>query len=150
METGVTQAKISCLVMCYEKITGMKMCPRGLVNPYERTLYDIVQAGYTVKDLELVLVWLKKRIHAGVRNAECKKPMNLFRDVYTFSAEVELARAESRNEPPAITPLQRVIEQAQARPPEKPKKDAKPIGYWIEQMRRAADGGKDLPDKPQP
>jgi hypothetical protein len=141
-----TQAKISLLVSCFEKMTHMKM-PRGVCNPYERTLFELVQAGVTANDLELVLRWLKLRIDAGVRNPECRKPGNLFRCHYSFLEELELARAEMRNQKPAITPKEQVLAQARPIVAQVQPKDAKSKArradevakYWIDQMRQAID-----------
>ena len=143
-----TAAKISLLAICYEKVSGMKLYGRGVCCPYERTLYELVQEGIGPNDLELVLRWLKLRVNAGVRHPECRKPGNLFRDKFTFLEELELARAEMRNQRPAATPKEQVL--AQARPvvaqmqPKDAENTAKRAGgvvkYWLDRMRQAVDG----------
>lgn len=135
------QTKISLLAQCYQKMTGMTLTHTGLVNPRERAWFEFIKAGFTVPDLELVILWLKGRIRAKVRNPECLKFSNLIADPFKFEEELALAKAEKRNSKP-FNPRDQVL--LQARPvvaqvnPAETRNTAKPISEYIAKLREAA------------
>jgi len=142
MNTPDTKSKIECLALCYKKITGIDLKHMGIIDHRERSWFEFLRAGFTVQDLETVLLWLKKGIREDKRQIGCLRFSNLVERLDRFGEELAMAKAENRNARPAPTPKERVL--AQARPvavdvpPAGYTNTAKPISYWIEQMREAA------------
>jgi len=142
MNTPDTQAKIECLALCYKKITGIDLKHMGIIDHRERSWFEFLRAGFTVQDLEIVLLWLKKGVREEIRNPGCLRFSNLIERPDRFGEELAMAKAENRNARPAPTPKELVL--AQARPvavelqPAQAKNTARPVSYWIEKMREAA------------
>lgn len=135
------EAMINNLMSCYTKTTGIPLNHRGVCNPWAPMFSAFIDAGYTEKDLEFVITHLRGQIRDEKRNWGILKIDNLLGDIFRFEQELGLARAQTRNARPAPTGKDRAV--AQLRPEAAPPKpstrtqDARPISFYIDQMRKA-------------
>lgn len=132
------QTQISLLGTCYTKLTGFQLRHSGACNPRERFWFEWIKAGFTISDLETVILWLKGRIRSGVRRPECLKFHNLIEDPFRFEEELQLAKAEKRNAKPAPSPHEKVVSAFRACDPVPPITDAKHVSELIQNLRAAA------------
>jgi hypothetical protein len=133
------QAQINFLDTSYQKLSGVVFKARGVITGREEAWARFIKAGFTVQDLETVILWIKRRIREGKRDIGALRFSTLISATERFEEELGLSLAEKRNAKPAATPRERVI--ALARPTvSEPTvtNTAKPIGEWIEQLRKAA------------
>lgn len=136
------EARISVLSTCYEKMTGLSLQHRGVCNPWAETWANWINAGFTLQDLDLVLRHQNHGIRTGERKRACQRFTRLIGDVIYFAEELAFAQEAQRafeRKPPAQTPRDKVL--AQVRPvvsePKAPG-EAKPLSYWIQKLKEAA------------
>lgn len=79
----------------YLRLTGLDI-PFTTTQRFrlERFIFD----GGNVKDLALVVAYLKRRIRDGKRQRESLLPRNLFVDYSNFAEDLSMARAEQRSQ----------------------------------------------------
>lgn len=142
MNTPAMQAEIDYLDTAYQKLSGVKFKARGVITGREDGWFRFVNAGFTAYDLETVILWLKGRVRQGKRDIGCLRWSSLIGQPDRFDEELGLCLAEKRNERPPVSPKARVL--AQARPnvceAVETGHEARPISFWVEQMRQAANG----------
>jgi hypothetical protein len=141
MSTPEMQATIDRYALCYQKLTGFKLPHTGVFDHRSHAWFTFIKAGYTLQDLETVLVWLNGKIRKAERNTGAIRFSNLIERPDLFGEELNMARAETRNAKPAITSREQVLQQARpvvAEPTKPVQSSAKPISFWIEKMREAA------------
>lgn len=120
----------------YYRMTGFKR-PRGL-------LANVIwwrgwlKAGFTVSDLECVIRYLQRHIKAGKRNPGALKLSNLIDRPEFFAEELGMAQDEARNHKPVPTPRETVVQQFRRAPEPQATKDARPVGDYIAELRKAA------------
>ena len=137
--TGDIQSQISCFASAYAKLTGFNLQHRGVFDHRERAWFDFIKAGFSIADLETVILHLKRGIREGKRNPGALRFSNLIERADLFGEELELAKAQKRNLRPAPTPRERVMQQARPVVCDQTQGDtAKPISFYIEQLREAA------------
>lgn len=136
------EAKISVLSTCYEKMTGLSLKHSGICDPRMEFWKAWICAGFSLQDLDLVLRYQNQGIRAGTRHKACQRFSRLIGDPLYFAEELAFAQEAQRadqRKPPAQTPRDKVL--AQARPvvsePKAPG-EAKPLSYWIDQLKKAA------------
>ena len=96
--TGDPQAMISETHRIYCALTGTT--PN--LRIWERDLYEYVQAGFTPKDMEEVVIWIlrENKKASEPRYRKSLAPIKLFADLRLFDSYVTEARAENRNHKP--------------------------------------------------
>jgi len=100
MTTPDISAEISRLDLAFQKLTGQKFARvSGVCNPHEAFWFRFIQAGFTVHDLEIVILWLKEQIRAEKRHPACITFRRLVQNLDTFEDELAYATAEKRNLP---------------------------------------------------
>lgn len=135
-----TEARINALGKRYNELTGYSLKHRGVCNPRAPAWARFINEGYTERDLELVIRALVRR--------EVPRGMigfgYLIENLHHFEEELNRARAERRNARPVVSSRDKAL--GQLRPGAKkdalegPRSAAKPIGHWIEAMKKAAKG----------
>lgn len=135
-----TEKQIESLHATYCRLTGFQLSrARGLFDYRQRAWCDFLSAGFTEDDLALVITWLQRKIKAGERNIGAIRFSNLIEALPRFEEELGMARAEVRNTHPAPTAKERAVQAFRPTIAHLPPNDtAKPIGFWIEQLRQAA------------
>lgn len=113
MTTDV-QAKINVLDMAFQKLSGFQFKMRGVITGREQAWAAYLNAGFTLDDLDTVLVWINRRIKEGKRDIGAKRFSTLIGNLDRFDEELGMAKAQQRNTRPAPTARDRVV--AQFRP----------------------------------
>lgn len=136
------EAKISCLRLAYEKLTGFSLAHRGVIDPRQNFWFQFIKAGFTVQDLELVILHIKNQIRLGERRLGALRFSNLIEDPLRFQEELGLAKAQQRNQKPPPSALDRV-KALRERPvsqttPADHRANCVSISEVIEAMRKAA------------
>lgn len=133
------QAEIDRCWLCYEKLTGFRLNRRGVCDHRIRAWYDWLEAGGTVKDLEMVILWLKSKIaHDGWPNSMLNFSYLVERPD-RFEQWREQCKAEQRNKRPAPTPKETVQQQFSPTAGPEPAKDkVRHISEVIAAMREAS------------
>lgn len=106
------QARCNVLDTAYQKLSGARFRGRGVITGREEAWVRFCNAGFTLNDLERVIVWLKGRIRIGKRDIGALRFSTLIGELSRFQEELSLCDADSRKRVP--TPRDRVL--AQARP----------------------------------
>lgn len=123
---------------CYRKVSGWDVGPlKAICDPREHLWSAFMRQGFTLADLDFVIVHLKRQIKAGERNPGALRLSSLIEPIH-FGEELGRAKAEARNFVPPPTPKERVMEASGRPKPENVGNTAKPIGAWIEELRKAA------------
>ena len=108
----------------------------------EAAWFRIIQAGFTLDDVQLVSRHLMRKVKEGTRNIGAVRFSNLIERPDVFEEELGMARAELRNSKSQPTAKQRVLQQA--RPtivpmtPDQTQNTAKPVSAYIDALRKAA------------
>ncbi len=133
------QAEVDRLDLAYQKLTGRKFKASGLLTGREYAWVNFIRSGFTVHDLEVTIIHIKRGILDGKRFEAALGFRRLIADLMVFEDECNNAHAERRNSKPAPTAKEQVLQHVSPVQSEsKPSKEAKPIGFYIEQMRKAA------------
>lgn len=136
-----TQSQINLLDTAYQKLSGRSFRASGLLTGREYAWSNFLQAGYTLKDLDDVIVWIRRGIHEGKRHEAALGFRRLILDLMVFDDELATCRAERRNAKPAPSPKQQVLREAHTaerttKPaPETTKHVAPIVDHWIAKMR---------------
>jgi hypothetical protein len=134
-----TQDEINRLDLAYQKLTGHRFKASSLLTGREYAWSNFLTAGYTIHDLEFTILWIKRGILDGKRYEAALGFRRLIGELQTFEDENATANAERRNAKPHVPPKEQVVQQFRPTVTSAPvKSDAKPIGFYIEQMRKAA------------
>ncbi len=134
-----TQVEVDRLDLAYQKLTGRAFKASGLLTGREFAWSTFISAGYSVRDLEVTILHIKRGILDGKRHEAALGFRRLIGDIGVFEDELQTALAERRNSKPAPTPKEQVLQHVSPVASErKPSKEAKPIGFYIEQLRKAA------------
>lgn len=107
----------------------------------ERAWAEFLKQGFNSNDLVTVVNYLKKKIKEGDRNPGALRFSNLIERLELFEETLGMAKAEQRNAPKPFVARERVLEQARPTAGSTHHLQpvtAKPIGAWIEELRRAA------------
>lgn len=139
-----TQSQINLLESAYTKLAGRVFRASGVITGREQGWCAFINAGFTVRDLEDVILYIKRGIKDGIRFEAALKWNNLVADLGRFEDELQTMQAEKRNAKPAPSPKQQVLREAHTaeratRPaPETTKHVAPIVEHWIAKMREAA------------
>ena len=145
MNTSPKEAEISRCSLAYQKLSGLKLDHRGVFDHRSRSWFEWLQAGYTVHDLETVILHLKRGIRDGKRNPGCLRFSNLIERPDLFGEELELAKAEIRNRKPEPSPKAQVQQQWSPTVAEPVRDNARHVSEFlkgIEAMRAAVNQTK--------
>lgn len=142
--TAPMQAQISLLDNAYQKLSGLTLRTRGVVSGREEAWYNWMQAGFTLHDLELVIIWLKRRQREGKRDIGSMRFSTLIGNIDRFTEELSMAEAELRNCHPPPSAKEKVIQQARptlSEPPatENTKTPGGLIPKLLDEMRKAVE-----------
>lgn len=138
------QAQISLLDNAYQKLSNCKFRTRGVITGREEAWVRWINAGFLLHDLEVVIVWLKRRIREGKRDVGALRFSTLIGETSRFEEELSLAQAEMRNCHSPATSKERVIQQArptlsEPKVEENTKTTSSLIPKLLEEMRKAAE-----------
>jgi hypothetical protein len=137
MITPPEQAQINFLDGAYQKLSGIKFHARGVITGREEAWHRFIQEGFTVAQLETVILWLKRGIREERRQPNCLRFSTLI-EPDRFDEELGLAEAEKRNLRPAPSPKDIALSQLRPTTTEQaPVGRAIPISDVIAAMRRA-------------
>jgi hypothetical protein len=134
-----TQDEINRLDLAYQKLTGRKFKASGIITGREQIWHAFIHVGFTIKDLEDVILWIKRGILSGIRHEAAINFRRLVGDLGVFEDELQTCRAELRNAKPHVTPKEQVVQQFRPTVVSAPaKSDAKHVGELIAELKRAA------------
>lgn len=135
------QEEINRLDLAYQKLTNRAFRTGGIVTGREQGWVAFINAGFTVADLETVVLWIKGKILAGIYHEPRLAWRRLIADLQNFEDELATAKAEKRNAKPQPTPRDRVLSQARPTVVESVSADvtAKPIGDYIAKLRASVE-----------
>lgn len=139
-----TQSQINVLESAYTKLTGRQFRASGIITGREQGWCAFINAGYGPRELEEVILWIKRGIKDGIRFEAALSWRNLVGDLGRFEDDYQTMLAEKRNAKPAPSPKQQVLREAHTserttKPaPEMTKHVAPIVEHWIAKMREAA------------
>lgn len=139
-DSSEMSAQIQSFAHAYASITGMHL-RSGLAFDRERQLFDVIKAGVTLADFEMVLRHLMWQIKQGKRNLGAVRWSNIVARIDLLDEEIQMAKAERRNAKPAPSPKERVLNQL--RPTygnvDESHCSARHVKELIEELKRAAE-----------
>lgn len=104
----------------------------------ERGWYDAIQYGMTPECVKAVVKDRQSRIKSGVRNKECLMFRNIAGSDEAISDVLQEAAAiTAKTRVKVYAPAKAEVLRATGRPDAPEQSSAKPVGFYIEQMRRA-------------
>lgn len=137
------QAEVDRLDLAYQKLSDRAFKASGLLTGREYAWSQFITAGYGVKDLEDVVLWIKRGILDGRRHEAALGFRRLIADLGVFEDELSTCRAERRSAKPAPSPKEQVLQhvspvQSERKPSSDAKHVAEYVNKWLEKMREAA------------
>lgn len=136
------QVKLSLLDVAYQKLSGNTFkAERGVVSWRERAWADFVRAGFTLHDLEAVILHLKQKILVGKRYRECLGFRRLICNLDVFEDELSQAQGEARNAEKPRSDKERVLAatgRVVTPTPSQEKRAKEVIEKLLSDMRKAA------------
>lgn len=144
MNVQQAQAQINELKSVYSNLSGFHFKERTMLCDYrDRAWADYLRSGFTAKDLDTVLHYLKAKIAKGDRKMNSMRFSNIIENLAMFEDLLCMAQAENRNTKRPMTAKERVIQQARPTVSEPPPqtihvKKASDVN-WIAELRRAVE-----------
>lgn len=98
------------LLEIYSRVTGIRF-RMGLAFDRERQAFELLRAGITLAEFEMVLTHLMAKVRKGERNIGCVRWSTIVGRIDVCEEELGMAQAERRNLRPAPTPKEQALQQ---------------------------------------
>lgn len=123
---------------CYRKVSGWDVgALKAICDPREHLWSAFIRQGFTIDDLDFVIVHLNRQIKAGERNPGSLRLSTLIEPIH-FGEELGRAKAEARNSKPGPTPKERVVQAFSPKVTELPAPmTARPVSELIAELKRS-------------
>lgn len=110
MSASDQSTDVASLLEIYSRITGIRF-RMGLAFDRERQAFELLRAGITLAEFEMVLTHLMGKVRRGERNIGCVRWSTIVGRLDVLDEEIGMAQAERRNLRPAPTPKEQALQQ---------------------------------------